>query len=168
MVTSKYEDLYVSVRNAKIDTTYVNKAVEFLSGSTLPILPKEIGVCLFGDEYLNPVVTSYPYHYRYSKASQRAVIGQIMRHLNKAGLVKRAYIDGDPIEVEDSVWVSDGQPYNVPRYINVHDDDGNTYQMENPKWDWVKAMSARDDGHYEQVKKTVIPKIKAWVWVGEK
>ena len=166
MITSKYEDLYVSVRNAKVDTTYVNKAVEFLSGSTLPILPKEIGVCLFGDEYLKPVETSHPYHYRYRKASQRAVIGQIMRHLHNAGLVKREYIDGDPIEVEDSMWVPD-KPYDVPRYINVHDDEGNTYEMANPNWDWIKAAHARDCGHYEQVKKTVIPKIKAWVWVGE-
>ena len=168
MITSKYEDLYVSTRNAKIATAYVNKAIELLSNSTLPIMPKEIGVHLFGADYLKPVETSDPYYYGYRKASQRATISQIMRHLHKAGLVKREYLDGEPIEIEDSVWVSDGQPYNVPRYINVHDDDGNTYQMENPKWDWVKAMSARDDGHYEQVKKTVIPKIKAWVWVGEK
>lgn len=170
MITSKYEDLYVSVRNAKVDTTYVNKAVEFLSGSTLPVMPKEIGVYLFGDDYLRPIETSapfHPYHYDYRKASQRATVGQIMRHLHKAGLVKRECLDGDPIEVEDSEWVSD-EPYNVPRYINVHDDEGNTYQMENPKWDWVKAMSARDDGHYERVKKTITPKIKAWVWVGEK
>lgn len=170
MITSKYEDLYVSVRNAQIDTAYVNKAVEFLSGSTLPVMPKEIGVCLFGDNYLRPIETSapfHPYHYDYHKASQRAIIGQIMRHLHKAGLVKREYLDGDPIEVEDTEWVAD-EPYTVPRYINVHDDEGNTYQMENPKWDWIKAMNARDNGHFERVKKTVIPKIKAWVWVGEK
>ena len=167
MITSKYEDLYVSVRNAKVDTTYVNKAVEFLSGSTLPVMPKEIGVYLFGDDYLKPVETSDPYHYRYRKASQRATISQIMRHLHKAGLVKREYLDGDPIEVESDEWVPD-ESYTVPRYINVHDDDGNTYQIENPKWDWVKAMSARDNGHYAQVKKTITPKIKAWIWVGEK
>ena len=167
MITSKYEDLYVSTRNAKIATEHVNKVVELLIDSTLPIAPKEIGVHLFGDDYLKPITESYPYHYDYHKASQRATISQIMRHLHKAGLVKREYLDGDPIEIEDSEWIPD-TPYNVPRYINVHDDEGNTYQMENPKWDWIKAMSARDDGHYERVKKTITPKIKAWVWVGEK
>lgn len=168
MVTSKYEDLYVSTRNAKIATAYVNKVVELLSNSTLPILPKEIGVHLFGDDYLRPIETSDPYHYGYRKASQRATISQIMRHLHKAGLVKREYLDGEPIEIEDTEWVSDEQPYTVPRYINVHDDEGNIYQMENPKWDWIKAANARDNGHFERVKKTITPKIKAWVWVGEK
>lgn len=168
MVTSKYEDLYVSTRNAKIATAYVNKVVELLSDSTLPILPKEIGVHLFGDDYLRPIETSDPYHYCYRKASQSATISQIMRHLHKAGLVKREYLDGEPIEVENTEWVPDGEPYNVPRYLNVHDDEGNAYQIENPKWDWVKAMNARDNGHFERVKKTITPKIKAWIWVGEK
>lgn len=168
MITSKYEDLYVSTRNAKIATAYVNKVVEFLSDSALPITPKEIGVYLFGADYLKPITTSNPYHYSYDKASQRATIAQIMRHLHAAGLVKREYLDGDPIEIEDTEWISDEQPYTVPRYINVHDDEGNTYQIENPKWDWSKAAKARDYGHYERVKKTIIPKIKVWVWVGEK
>ena len=170
MITSKYEDLYVSTRNAKIATAYVNKVVELLSGSTLPVMPKEIGVYLFGDDYLKPIETSspfYPYHYDCRKASQRATVGQIMRHLHKAGLVKREYLDGEPIEVEDTEWVPN-EPYTVPRYLNVHDDEGNTYQMENPKWDWIKAMNARDCGHTMRVKKTVIPKVKAWTWVGEK
>lgn len=167
MVTSKYEDLYVSTRNAKIATAYVNKVVELLSGSTLPILPKEIGVYLFGADYIRPIETSDPYHYGYSKACQRATVSQIMRHLHKAGLVKREYLDGDLIEVESSEWVPD-EPYAVPQYINVHDDEGNTYQMENPKWDWSKAAYARECGRCVPVKKTVIPKIKAWVWVGEK
>jgi hypothetical protein len=164
MVTSKYEDLYVSTRNAKIATAYVDKAVELLRNSTLPIMPKEIGVYLFGSDYLKPLKVSESYHH---KVCQRAIIGQIMRHLHKAGLVKREYLDGEPIEIEDSEWVPD-EPYTVPKYINVHDDEGNTYQMENPKWDFIKAMNARDYGHFARVKKTVTPKIKAWVWVGER
>lgn len=167
MITSKYEDLYVSTRKAKIATEYVDKVVELLSRSTLPIMPKEIGVYLFGADYLKPIETSGPYHYNYRRACQRATVGQIMRHLHKAGLVKREYLDGEPIEVEATEWVPN-EPYTVPRYINVHDDEGNTYQMENPKWDWSKAAYARDYGHSVQVKKTVIPKIKAWLWVGEK
>jgi len=167
MITSKYEDLYVSTRNAKDATEYVDKVVGLLSRSTLPILPKEIGVYLFGADYTRPIETSDPYHYRYRKASQRATISQIMRHLHKAGLVKREYLDGEPIEIETTEWVPN-EPYTVPRYINVHDDEGNTYQMENPKWDWSKATYARDYGRCVQVKKTVIPKIKAWLWVGEK
>lgn len=158
MVTSKYEDLYVSTRNAKIATAYVDKVVELLSHSTLPIMPKEIGVYLFGIDYQNS---------NYNKTSQRAIIGQIMRHLHGAGLVKREYLDGEPIEVEDTEWVPD-EPYDVPRFIKVHDDDGNIYRMENPKWDWTKAENARYCGHYAKVKKTITPKIKAWVWVGEK
>ena len=171
MVTSQYENLYVSTRNAVDATKYVDEVVELLSRSILPITPKEIGVYLFGDDYLRPIETSapfHPYHYDYRKASQRAVIAQIMRHLHAAGLVKREYLDGDPIEIEDTEWVPDEPPYTVPRYIDVHDDEGNTYQIENPKWDWVKARNACDNGHYERVKKTIIPKIKVWVWVGEK
>ena len=165
MVTSQYENLYVSTRNAVDATKYVDEVVELLSCSILPITPKEIGVYLFGDGYLK-APESYSDNYR--KRSQRAVIAQIMRHLHAAGLVKREYLDGDPIEIEDTEWVPDEPPYTVPRYINVHDDEGNTYQIENPKWDRVKAENARDSGHYERVKKTIIPKIKVWVWVGEK
>lgn len=167
MITSKYEDLYVSARKAKIATEYVDKVVELLSHSTLPIMPKEIGVYLFGADYLKSIETSGPYHYNHRKACQRATVGQIMRHLHKAGLVKREYLDSEPIEIEATEWVPD-EPYTVPRYLNVHDDEGNTYQMENPKWDWIKAMNARDCGHTMRVKKTVIPKVKAWTWVGEK
>lgn len=167
MITSKYEDLYISTRKAKIATEHVDKVVELLSRSTLPIMPKEIGVYLFGADYLKPIETSAPYHYSYRKACQRATVGQIMRHLHKAGLVKREYLDGEPIEIEATEWVPN-EPYTVPRYINVHDDEGNTYQMENPKWDWSKAAYARDYGRCVPIKKTVIPKIKAWVWVGEK
>lgn len=158
MVTSQYEELYVSTRKAKIATQYVDKVVELLSHSTLPIMPKEIGVYLFGVDYQNS---------KYDKTSQRAIVGQIMCHLHEAGLVKREYLDGEPIEIETTEWVSDKQPYTVPRYINVHDDEGNTYQMENPKWDWSKAAYARDCGSYQRVKKTITPKIKAWVWVGK-
>ena len=168
MITSKYENLYVSTRNAKDATKYVDEVVELLSHSTLPIMPKEIGVYLFGADYLKPIEICSPnYQYNCSKTSQRATISQIMRHLHSAGLVKREYLDGEPIEIEDSEWVPD-EPYTVPKYINVHDDEGNTYQMENPKWDFIKAMNARDYGHFARVKKTITPKIKAWVWVGER
>lgn len=167
MITSKYEDLYVSVHKAKIAAEYIDKVVELLSRSTLPIMPKEIGVYLFGADYLNPIETSGIYHYNRRKACQRATIGQIMRHLHKAGLVKREYLDGEPIEIENTEWVPD-EPYTVPRYINVHDDEGNTYQMENPKWDRTKEENTHYYGHFIQIKKTITPKITAWVWVGEK
>ena len=164
MVTSQYENLYVSIRNAVDATKYVDEVVELLSRSILPITPKEIGVYLFGNSYLK---ASEPYNYNYRKKSQSATVGQIMRHLHKAGLVKREYLDGDPIEIEETEWVPD-EPYTVPKYINVHDDEGNTYQMRNPNWDLFKAVHARDNEHPVRVKKTVIPKIKAWVWVGER
>lgn len=165
MITSKYENLYASVRQAKCDIAHVDEVVEFLLHSTGPVLPKEIGVYLFGEDYLKPTENSYPYHYNYCKASQRSTIAQIMRHLHAAGLVKRVYLDGDPIEVEHEKWILDTTPYNVPRMIQVHDDEGNTYTIENPKWNWVAARMAQESGHYETVKETIIPKIKAWAWV---
>ena len=168
MVTSKYENLYVSTRNAKDATKYVDEVVELLSHSTLPIMPKEIGVYLFGADYLNPVETCFPnYQHNLTKASQRAIIGQIMRHLHGAGLVKCEYLEGEPIEIEETEWVPD-EPYTVPKYIDVHDDAGNTYQIRNPKWDLAKAMRAHNSEHPVSVKKTIIPKIKAWVWIGER
>ena len=168
MMTSKYENLYVSARNAKDATKYVDEVVELLSRSTLPIMPKEIGVYLFGADYLKPVETRIPnYQHNYTKASQRAIISQIMRHLHEAGLVKREYLEGEPIEIEDNEWVPD-KPYTVPKYINVHDDEGNTYEIRNPKWDLAKAMENHDCGHFVRVKKTITPKIKAWLWVGER
>ena len=171
MITSKYENLYECAKAANIALKNVDAVVEILRKvAPTPLSPKAIGLLIFGPEYDKPIEEVKPlqmYHYNAKKASQRAHLGQITRHLHKAGFIKRAYLDGEPVQVEKSVWVTDpAQEYNEPRYIKVHDDKGNTYDMENPNWDWYKANLAKRCGHYENRLETVIPKIKAWVWVG--
>ena len=169
MTISKYENLYECAKAANIALKDVDAVVEILRKvAPTPLSPKAIGLLIFGPEYDKPVESSHPYHYNSRKASQRAHLGQITRHLHKAGFIKRAYLDGEPVQVEKEVWVPDsGKEYNEPHYIKVHDDFGNTYEMENPNWDSRKYWAARHYGHYENRMETIIPKIKAWVWVGD-
>ena len=139
-----------------------DEVIDFLKivGSCRPVTVREIGCFAYGEDYFFT-----EYGQKKVNKTKSTHLGQMLRHLREQNLVKRVEIDGEPVKIEDSEWVSD-KPYLVPRYINVHDDEGNTYQMENPKWNWTKAMSARDNGHYERVKKTIIPKITAYKWVG--
>ena len=168
MNLSTYEKLYACAYDAEIATKGLDTVVAILRQHTeSPVTPKEIGLMLFGEEYSEPVTTSHPYRYNMTKASQRAHLGQMMRHLHKAKLIKRAYIDGEAIERATSKWVQDGEPYNEPQYITVHDDRGRSFEIRNPHYDVYEAMKAERAGHYEEVTETIIPKIKAWIWVGD-
>jgi len=169
MELSKYENFYKCVRDAKEAMVNVDEVVEIMRQHTeVPITPKEIGVLIFGEEYKKPVTTYNPYRYNSKKASQRAHLGQIMRHLNKYHCVKRVYVDGEPFIDEREEWVIDeDKRYDVPRMLKVWDDKGREFSIPNPDFDEFKARRAYHSGHYETVKKEVIPQVKAWIWVGD-
>lgn len=151
MITANdYEKIYVCVKNSLNATRHIDKVVEFLQSIARPVTCQEIGLYVWGNAYKDIRV----------KGSHSAHLGQMLKHLRQGGFIKVDYIDGAPVEVVSYEYV---ESQNVPpRKIHVHDDEGNEYIIDNPKWDWRKHR-----GHFEDVKKTIIPKIKVYYWVGE-
>ena len=87
-------------------------------------------------------------------------MGQILRHLRKGGFIKIEERKGDPIEIEVAEYVNRDENGN-PATIKVHDDEGNEYEIPNPKY----RPSYWNNGRFEKVKKTVTPTIKTYLWV---
>lgn len=151
MITANtYERTYVCVKNSLNATRKLDSVVEFLQSMARPVTCQEIGLFVWGDAYKDFRV----------KNSYSAQLGQMLKHLRQGGFIKVDLIDGAPVEVISYEYV---EPQNVPpRKLRVHDDEGNEYTIDNPNWDWSKHR-----GHFEDVKKTIIPKIKVYYWVGE-
>ena len=149
MKTTSYERTYEIVRKAIDVTSEVNEVAEFLENAVKAVTCKEIGIAVYGEvEYTRG---------RDSK-SMSAHLGHILRHLVEGGFVEVSKIDGKPFEYEEEVWVEDND---VPRIIKVHDDEGNTYEIPNPKYN---PRYLRGNGHFETVTKTMTPKIKVYKW----
>lgn len=151
MQVSKYEKTYVSVVNAINATEHVEAAVEFLRKQTAPVTCAEVGKDVFGDVYSRS----------YMSKSYAAQMGQILRHLRKGGFIKVEERKGDPIEIEVEEYVRRDEKGN-PSTIKVHDDEGNEYEIPNPKY-----RPSYRNGRWERVKKTVTPTTKVYTWVAE-
>ena len=142
-------------------TMGMDKLVEFLKNSTDAQPAAEIGKAAFGERYTNLV-------YDRRDRSLIAHLSQMLRHLVKAGLIKAVKIDGEPVEVSHAKYV-DGYTYDVPRYVDAYNAAG-VYigNVENPAWDREAAWRAMNSGHWAEVTETIVPKINAYIWVGEK
>lgn len=150
MNVTDYEKTYLSVKNAVDDTQHLGAVVEFLRKQSEPVTCATIGEAVFGDQY----------HSYYMGKSCQGMMGQMLRHLRQGGFIKVDLIDGAPVEVSSWEWVDAvGAP---PSKIKVHDEDGNEYLIANPKYDY-----RCHGGNYEEVKKTIIPKVKVYLWVAE-
>lgn len=146
MITTKFEDTYSCVATAKKTTEMVDEVANFLRKQTKPLTCKEIGLAVFGDVYPNQVYS--------------AKLGQILKHLAKGGFIGIGYRIDKPIEIEVGGWISTDAA-GIPKTITVHDDEGNSYQMPNPKAD----QRDRSHGYWGVIKKTIIPKTKVFKWV---
>ena len=151
MITANaYERTYCCVSDGLKATRHLDEVVEFIQSMARPVTCHEIGLYVWGDAYKDWRM----------KNSYSAQLGQMLRHLRQGGFVKVDEIDGAPVEVPSWEWVDAvGAP---PSKIKVHDDEGNEYWIANPKYDY-----RRHGGEYKEVKKTIIPKIKTYLWVGE-
>lgn len=145
-----YEKTYRSVKNAIDDTEYLDRLVSILRSHREPMTCADLGGRVFGDRYNS----------EYMGKSLSARMGQMLRHLRQGGFIRVGLIDGEPVEVSSWEWVDAvGAP---PAKIKVHDEDGNEYLIANPKYDY-----RCHGGNYEEVKKTIIPKVKTYLWIGE-
>lgn len=151
MKVTNYEKTYTSVTRAVNDTEHLEAVVEFMRKQTEPVTCGDIGRAVFKDAY-----DSY-----YMGKSCKGQMGQMLRHLRKGGFIKVEERKGDPIEIEIETYVHVDTEGN-PQYIRVRDDEGNEYQMPNPKYcpSWC-------GGRWAKVKKTVTPTIKTYLWVAE-
>ena len=150
MTANIYEKTYVSVKNAVHDTEYLDRLVSILRFNREPMTCADLGHRMFGNRYGS----------EYMGKSLSGRMGQMLRHLRQSGFIKVDEIDGDPVEVSSWEWVD--APDAPPSKICVHDDEGNEYWIANPKYDY-----RRHGGNYEEVKKTIVPKVKVYLWVAE-
>ena len=153
MITTKFEDTYSCVDTAKAYTEKLAEVVGFLREQTAPLTCREIGIAIFGNDYIQG--------YRKSSLSNR--MSQILKHLRKGGFVKVEEVKGEPIEVEHEEYVRNADSEGNPPYIKVHDDEGNTYDMPNPKFNRM----CYNGGTWQMVKKLVTPTYKVYSWVAE-
>jgi len=151
MITTAYERTFETVKHAIDCTREVNEVASFLKEIGKAVTCKEIGIAIYGE---------FSYTKSRKNRSLSSHLGKILSHLEEAGYIKIDKIDGKPFEYEDEVWVQDEA---VHRTITVHDDEGNTYVIPNPKYN---PRYLRGNGHYETVTKTMTPKVKVYTWVG--
>lgn len=159
-----YEEIFVGARKSKKTISNTEIVLDILRSATKPMTCKEIGTAIMGEEYSKHAtrtsVLEFTYYGRSGEArSWSSFIGRVMKILSDKGIVKTEIIDGEPITIEVEEWVDN--PEAPPRELIVHDDDGNDYKIPNPKYDYLKH-----GGTWEKVKKTIIPKIKVYSWVG--
>ena len=150
MTTTKFEDTYSCVLTAKATTKKLAAVVGFLSLQTEPLTCKEIGLHVFGKAYTDS----------YKSRSYSAQMGQILKHLWQGGFIAVEERIGEPMTIEVMAWVRVDDA-GVPLTITVHDDEGNTYQIPNPK----ANQQGTGYGCWKPVKKTIIPKTKVYKWV---
>ena len=81
----------------------------------------------------------------------------------KSGCVKCNRVEGEKIEIEKEVWVSSSTDRDGnPRVIKVRDEEGNEYEMPNPKY----RSSNAEGWHWEKIKKIVTTHYNVYTWAG--
>lgn len=143
MITDKYEDTYISVKKACEDVKNLDDVIFVLEDATAPMSCREIGLKVWGPAYLNNRRLS-------------SKMGQILKHLRWSGNLRIEKVAGEPVEVEYDEYGGEFDDEGNPRYIKVHDDEGNTYNMPNPKYHGYYC------GRWVKVKKTIIPTTKVY------
>lgn len=146
MKTNCFEDTYVSVNKARKDVEKLDDVILALEDADGPLTCREIGLAVFGNDYIQG----------YHKRSLSCRMGQMLKHLRRGGFIRVEEVNGEPVEVEYDEYQRDVDDEGNPYYIIVHDDEGNKYQMHNPKW---RGYSG---GRWVKIKKTVIPRIKVY------
>lgn len=148
MIASKYENTYKSVQTARKNSDIIDDVVTIIKAHSEDMTSAEIATLLWG---------ARDYHHNIRHYAAR--MGQAMKHLRQNGFVESRKIDGEPVEIHYQDWIPN--PDNLKK-IKVHDDAGNEYIIQNPKYDRYGGY-----GHWGMVTKMVTPKIKVWHWIGD-
>ena len=143
MKTNCFEDTYVSVNKARKDVEKLDDVILALEDADRPLTCAEIGRAIWGADYLD-------------NRRLAARMGQMLKHLRQGKFIRVEEVDGEPVEVEYEEYQRDVDDEGNPYYIIVRDDEGNKYQMHNPKWRGYRG------GRWVKIKKTVTPRIKVY------
>ena len=139
IIANEYEIKFATVQKAIKITANINELVAYLKKQTEPQSVAEIGMGLYG------------------KKNDRHTAAKIAADLRAlSSLIEISERAEKPIEVEHERFCPAQQ-----FVIKVYDNEGNTYEISNPKidpWDikWERKT----------IKKTIIPKTKMYKWVG--
>ena len=158
MFINDYENTYVSVKTACENVKDLPALIALMRETRKPMTCREIGVALFGDDYVR---NGDYWHDSYSR-QLTAHLAQMLRHFARGGFVRTEKIDGEPVEVESQEYICEDGEGNTAE-IRVWDKDGNEYMMPNPKYNPYRGGA----GRWVKVKKTITPKIKVYTWVAD-
>lgn len=150
MTTNKYEETYYCVREGAAQACYVNDVVKFLKAQAEPVSCATVARAIFGADYDTE-------RWKRSCASRT---GQMLKHLCEGGFAKYIEVKEKPIECEIIDWIVDPDENGELPKLKVHDDNGNEYEIDNPKYNVWKRK-----GHWGKVKQTVIPTTRKYFWV---
>ena len=166
-MTLNYDEIFVGANKAQKTINKTEIVLDVLRHAEKPMTCKEIGTVLMGEEYFKTKerrVSLSGYEYTYYRRSHEArswssFLGRVLNILAKKGVIEAKNIDGEPVTIDAEEWVDN--PDAPPSEITVHDDEGNEYTIHNPKYNW-----RIHGGNWQTVKKTIIPKVRVYSWVG--
>lgn len=152
MTANIYEKTYVSVKKGLAHTEYLDKLVEVMRSSRVPMTCADLGRHVFGDSYGR----------EYVNKCLSARMGQMLSHLRRGGFIKIDLIDGAPVTITHWGYIEPKGADVEPKFIKVHDDKGREYNMPNPNYrpSWAR-------GTWGEITETITPKVKTYVWVAE-
>ena len=145
MITNKYEETYYCVWKGAAQAQHINEVVWFLRGQKEPVSCATVGRAVFGEKYNQSYATR---------------TGQMLKHLCDGGFVKYIDVKEEPIKIDTIEWITNPDKNGELPKLKVHDDNGNEYEIDNPKW-----RGSQWKGHWEKVKKTIVPTIRKYFWV---
>lgn len=153
MIVEKYETGFVAVKKAVRMVEGMDKVIAYMSKTNDLVNCRDIGIAVFGEK-----------EYTDSRRSRHYIgrLGSILKVLCETGFVERVKVDGKPLEYEDREWInepSDGEDF----YTTVMDAKGRTFEVKNP---FYTGSYTYGNGHWETVKKTIIPKVNKYRWIG--
>ena len=153
MIVEYYETGFEAVKKAMQTIEGMEEVVNFLRKADGLVTCYDIGIAIYGKE---------EYTKSHKSRSYSSHLGHILKALCNTKCIERIKVDGEPIEYEDREWIvdpSDGESY----IVTVTDNKGRSFEVTNP---FYTGSPYYGNGHWETVKKTVVPKINKYHWIG--
>ena len=142
MKTTRYEDMFAAVRDAKWTTEKLEEVIDYLRANPRSSVADIRKVVYSGAA-------------DYMKQSNASHITAMLRTLRSYNMIAVDTKQGEPIQIEVEEYVPIGN--NPPYQIEVTDAEGNKYMMDNPYY--KNHLCARE---WKKVKKWIIPEINVY------
>lgn len=143
MKTTRYEDMFVAVHEAKCTTEKLDEVIEYLRANPHSSVA-DIRKALYKDSV------------DYLKNSHASHIAGMLRILRNHNIVTVDTKQSEPIQIEVEEYGQIGDN-DHPLQIEVTDAEGNKYMMDNPYYQTHRCRYG-----YTKIKKWIIPTIRIY------